>query len=283
MADATDPFGGLEGEDRDAYLAIVETLKEYGLESLAPAVLGFIQQGYSQDTINILLQQTDAYKQRFRANEARRQKGLPVLSPAEYLATERAYRQVIAAAGLPVGFYDEPSDFENFLANDVSPVEVQERVQAAYEALNAVDPNYRRYFEQWYSPGDLVAYMLDADRATAVITRQHRAAAAAASAESAGMSISRDLAETLGSVGVTPDDARQGFAVAGRLAENTRKLSAVYGGEGYTDEDAAREVFLADSDAGRRRRRLASQERAAFGGSSNVRSRSLGRETAGQV
>lgn len=283
MADTTDPFGGLEGADRDAYVAITETLKAYGLESLAPAVLGFIQQGYSSDTINVLLQNTDAYKQRFRANEARRQKGLPVLSPAEYLATERAYRQVIAAAGLPPGFYDEPSDFEKFLANDVSPVEVQERVQNATEAINAIDPNYRKVWEQWYGTGDLVAYMLDADRATQVITRQHRAAAAGAAAQSAGMSISRDLAEQLGSAGVTPDQARQGFGLASRVADNTEKLSAVFGGQAYSDEDAVREVFLQDEQAARRRRRLASQERAAFGGSSNTNSRSLGRDTAGQV
>ena len=77
-----DPFGGLEGDDRNAYTAILNTLKSYGLESLAPALLKFIQQGYSEDTINVLLQETDAYKQRFAANESRRQKGLPVLSPA---------------------------------------------------------------------------------------------------------------------------------------------------------------------------------------------------------
>lgn len=283
MADATDPFGGLTGEDRDAYTAIMETLRAYGLESLAPTVLGFIQQGYSAETINVLIQNTDAYKQRFRANESRRQQGLPVLSPAEYLATERAYRQVMAAAGLPVGFYDDPTDFEKFIANDLSPVEVQERVQAAYEAINSVDPEYRRVFEQWYSTGDLVAYLLDPDRATAVVTRQHRAAATGAAARSAGMEVSRGLAEQIADTGVTPDQARQGFVMAGEVAENTKRLSAIYGGEAYTDEDAAREVFLGDFGATQRRKRLASQERARFGGSSNVSGRSLGRDTAGQV
>src|SRR5665647_935497 len=139
-ASAVDPFGGLEGADRDAFVAITETLKAYGLETLAPAVLGFIQQGYSSDTVGVLLQQTDAYKTRFAANESRRQKNLPVLSPAEYLATERSYRQVMSAAGLPIGFYDNPSDFQAFLENDVSPVEVQDRVQSATDMVSKLDP-----------------------------------------------------------------------------------------------------------------------------------------------
>lgn len=277
-----DPYGGLHGSDRDAFIAVRETLKEYGLESLADEVIGFIKQGYSADTINILLQDTQAYKKRFAANEARRQKGLPVLSPAEYLATEQAYRQVMSAAGLPVGFYDEPKDFENWLANDVSPVEIQQRVQVAAEMVNNLDPQVRSTFEQWYTQGDMIAYALDRDRAASVIERQYRAAQIGGEAARQGVTLGRDLAEQLAAEGITQDAARQGFGAVRTVADNARRLSAVYGGD-YDEDDAIGEVFLNDQDAGRRRRRLASQERAAFGGSSNVTSGSLARQQAGQV
>ena len=79
MADITD---SLTGANRDAAKALVELFKQYGLESLAPKIVEFIQNGYSADTTAILLQDTTEYKQRFAANEARRKKGLPVLSPA---------------------------------------------------------------------------------------------------------------------------------------------------------------------------------------------------------
>src|SRR5665647_2350025 len=165
-------FGGLEGANRDAYVAIVDTLKAYGLEMLAPAVLGFIQQGYSSDTVGILLQNTDAYKTRFAANESRRQKGLPVLSPAEYLATERSYRQIMSASGLPIGFYDSPSDFRGFLEGDMSPVELQDRVQSATDMVSKIDPATRSAFEQWYSTGDMIAYALSPERSTTILDRQ---------------------------------------------------------------------------------------------------------------
>lgn len=272
---------GLSGADRDAYVALTHTLKEYGLESLADDVLKFIREGYSPDTINILLQETDAYRKRFAANEARRQKGLPVLSPSEYLATERAYRQVMSAAGLPVGFYDEPSDFERWLSDDVSPVEVQERVRIATDLVTNIDPATRSQFEEWYTPGEMVAYALDRDRAVAVLDKQVRAAGIGGAARNQGMSIDSGLGERLAMAGVDPNQARQGFGTVRTIADNAQRLSAVYGGE-YDEDDAVSEVFFADSGAATRRRRLASQERAAFSGSSNVNSGSLARQSAGQ-
>lgn len=278
----SDPFGGLTGSDRDAYVAITQMLKAYGIESLASAVLGFIQQGYSSDTITVLLQETDTYKQRFSANEVRRQKGLPVLSPAEYLATERAYRQVMSAAGLPVGFYDQPDDFTAWISNDTSPAEVQDRVQVATEMVNSLDPSIRQTWQQWYSTSDMVSYALDQERSTTVLDRQWKAAQAAGIAKDQGVRIGRDLAEQLGAAGVTQDQARQGFAAVNTVAANTNHLASVFGGT-YTAEDATREVFLNDANAAEKRRTLSSQERAKFGGSSNIDGRALSRTRAGQV
>lgn len=278
----TDPFGGLEGADRDAYVAITNLLKTYGLESLAASVLGFIQQGYSSDTITVLLQNTDAYKQRFAANEVRRQKGLPVLSPAEYLATEQAYRQVMSAAGLPPGYYDQTDDFKTLLGNDVSPTEVQQRVRVASDLINNIDPNVRAAWGQWYTTGDMVAYALDPERAATVLERQYTAASAAAYGREQGVSISQQTAELIGASGVNDSSLRQGMGVVSSLAQSGQKLSSIYGGS-YSEDDAAREVFTGDSVAGQKRRKLASQERATFGGNSGLTDKSLSRQTSGRL
>src|SRR5882757_3766747 len=82
----------LKGTERDAYLAINSLFKNYGLESLAPKIYDYVKNGYSADTISVLLQDTKEYKDRFSANEARKKAGLPVLSPAEYLSAESSYR-----------------------------------------------------------------------------------------------------------------------------------------------------------------------------------------------
>jgi len=275
-------FGGLEGASRDAYVAITETLKAYGLETLAPSILGFIQQGYSSDTIGVLLQNTDAYKQRFAANESRRQKNLPVLSPAEYLATEKSYRQVMSAAGLPVGFYDTPSDFQKYLENDVSPVEVQDRVQSAADMVSKLDPATKSAFEVWYSTGDIVAYALDRERSTAILDRQFRASQIAGAGTAQGVNLSKLFAERIAQTGVDVEQARQGLGVVSALTREGDKLSEIYGGT-YTQEDAATEVFLADAASTKKRRGLASQERAAFAGASGTASTSLSKRGGGQV
>lgn len=282
MANEIDPFGGLTGDQRDAYAAITNMLEAYNLSSLAPTVFGFIQQGYSSDTISVLLQNTEAYKQRFSANEARRQKGLPVLSPAEYLAVEQSYRQIMSTAGLPPGYYDQPDDFTSLLANDVSPTEVQQRVQTASSIINNIDPNVISQWEQFYTRGDIVAYALDPERATQVLQRQASAAVAAAAGQAQGVQVDKSLAEQIGSTGLSDSSIRQGMGTVSTLATNGQHLAAIYGGT-YDAETAANEVFFNDASATEKRRRLASQERGSFTGSSGLTSQSLSTKKSGQL
>lgn len=277
------PESALTGDQRNVYDAILATLRQYGLESLAGTLLRFIQNGYSESTITVLLQDTPEYKQRFAANEARRKKGLPVLSPAEYLATERAYREVMSAAGMPVGFYDDPSDFTKWLEDDVSPMEVNQRVAVARQLIDTLDPNVRAAFENWYTTGDMVAYALDRDRATTVLERQYRAAQVGGAAAAQGVGVvDRGLAERIAETGVTPDQASSGFAAVAQIAPQASRLAGVYGGD-YDERDAVDEVFFASADATERRRGLASRERAQFRGSSNTTAASLTSRSAGQV
>lgn len=278
-----DPFGGLTGDNRDAYVAITNTLQSYGLESLASTVLGYIQQGYSSDTINVLLQNSDAYKQRFAANEARKQNRLPVLSPAEYLATERAYRQVMSAAGLPVGFYDQPSDFESFLSNDVSPTEIQQRVQVASDLVYSAPQSVRDTFAQWYgNEQNMIAYMLDENRALPLIEKQAQAAKAGGYAADQGLNLTQSNAEMIGSMGLSDASLRQGIGAVSALNADTSRLSSIYGGD-YTQADAVAQVFTDNQTAANKSKKLASQERAAFSGSSGIGRTSLGKTSAGQL
>lgn len=277
-----DPGKGLTGMDRDAYVAITNTLRTYGLDSLAQDVLKFIQEGYAADTINVLLQQTEAYKKRFNANEVRRQKGLPVLSPGEYLAVEAGYRQVMQAAGLPPSFYDQPDDFERWIGSDVAPAEVQRRSQTAQQLIENIDPNVRKEMERYYTRGDLVAYALDPQRTTEVLERQARAAAVGAAAIGQGTGVDRELAERIGSTGIDDQGMRAGFGQAVVAGRDGSKLSGIYGGD-YGEDDAIDEVFFADANATEKRKRLASQERGSFSGTSGVGEKSLGRPTGGRI
>jgi hypothetical protein len=272
-----DLLGKLTGQQRDVATAVLALFKQYGLETLAGKIVNFVQQGFSADTIGVMLQETPEYKKRFIANDARLKKGLPALSPAEYIGTERAYRQVMNAAGLPIGFYDAPTDFQKFLETDLSPTEVQERVNVASEAIYQADPATRDYFGKWYSKGDMVAYALDPTRAAPIIERNIRAAEAAATAAQSGVGIGRDLAEKLATWGVNLQQLRQGFGFVGGEQENARKLGDIYG-TAITGEDLTSEVFLSDAEAAKKRTKLASQERGSFSGTAGAGGSALSRD-----
>lgn len=278
---AVDPYGNLEGDDRDAAIALTDLFKTYGLETLAPKIIEMIQNGFSSDTIAIQLQDTAEYKKRFAANEKRLKAGLSVLSPAEYISTERSYRQIMSAAGLPIGFYDQTSDFENFLAADVSPTEVKSRVDTVTEAINKAPASTKDYFKQWYNEGDMIAFALDPKRAQPLIDQRIKAAEAAALAEQNKFSLSQSNAELIGSQGTSYADIQQGIGFIGAEQATTDKLSSIYGGDNVTQQDLVEEVFT--GGAGTKRKKLASQERATFSGGSSQAKNSLARTSEGNI
>lgn len=285
MAPTGDPLiDSLTGSDRDAAVALQTLFASFGLDTLGPKIIGFLKDGFSSDTISLLLQQTPEYKARFAANDARLRAGLPVLSPAEYISTENAYRQVMSAAGLPPGFYDNSSDFTNWIAGDVSPTEIQQRVQVASDLVNNADQNTINQFKQFYggSNGDLIAYALDRNVAEPLLEKQYRSAQIAGAGANNNVNVSQSQAEALAGAGVTQSQAIQGFGQVGVDQGTLAKLGNIYGGDATT-EDLVNAVFLNQADASQKVNRLASQERGSFGGTTGVGGNSLSQRDAGQI
>ncbi len=115
---------------------IADRFAKYGLASLGAKVLDLARQGYSEDTITLELQSTPEYQQRFAANATRIKKGLTVLTPAEYLANEDAYRQTLRAYGLTQ--FDNDAYVRQFIENDVSPSELSTRVSMAVQRVQTI-------------------------------------------------------------------------------------------------------------------------------------------------
>jgi hypothetical protein len=270
------------GAQKDAFAALNSLFSSYGLGDLSSTIADYLKNGYSGDTIQLLLRETPAYKTRFAANDARVKAGLPALSPAEYLATETSYRQIMRAAGLPAGFYDKPDDFKQFLEKDVSPQEVQSRVTQASNFIESASPEQKALFSNWYTKGDMIAYALDPSRAAPLVGKAFNSAQIGGEATSHGLGIDQQMAETLTNHGVSADQASQGFGIIQQNLANDQKLGAL-SGDKITGYDAMKEVFLNDASVTQRRDRLASQERARFGGASAVGGASLGTSSSGQI
>jgi hypothetical protein len=279
-APPTDPNAGLTGANRDAAVALENLFDSYGLSSLAPQIVKMIQNGYSSDTISIELQNTKEYQQRFAGNAARLKAGLPVLSPADYISTENSYRQIMASAGLPVGFYDSTDDFTKFIANDVSPTEVQDRVNAAAEAIQKAPAATTNYFKQWYNTGDLIAYALDPKVAAPLVEQRIKAAESAAIAAQNGTALTQAAGEDIGASGASLADIQSGLSFVSQEGQTDQKLDQMYGGN-VTTSDLVSEVFDNNAAAAQKRQKLASQERGSFAGSSGPTSGSLAANSGG--
>lgn len=271
----------LNGEDQNAYDAILAELRSYGLESLAPDVLKFLQEGYGEDTIALRLQETKAYRDRFSANESRVKAGLRKLSPAEYLSMEDSYRQVMRQSGLPTGFYDANNDFTGWIASDVSPTEVQARVASAKEFVFQF-PGAAQKAREWYAlggnEGDLIAYALDPSKAQPLVDQRIKALEVGSSV----VGLNRSMAERVGASGIGAEAIRQGAGVINQTYDKLAKLAA-YDSEGFSVDTLAADVFLQDANAALTRDRLTSRERNRFSGSGGVTDTSLSGGSAGAI
>lgn len=272
---------GLTGDQENAYQQVLALFKEYDLASLAPQILKFVQQGYDQTTISIMLQETPEYKARFAGNEIRKKAGMSVLSPAEYINLERSYRQVLSSFGLPKGFYDSPSDFTDWIGKDVSPSEINDRAQIASDAVNSSDPAYIQALQQMgLGHGDMVASVLDQSRALPVLKKIVAASQIGAEGIRQGLNVSNDRAMQWAGQGVTQQQAAQAYQVIGQNVNTANELGQRYG-EAFGQTDLEDELLGGSGLASAKRRKIAGLEEGSFAGSAGTDKSGLGKRASG--
>lgn len=256
----------LSGVNRDAFMALNALFDQYDLGSLAGKIYDYVKNGYSADTISILLQDTKEYKERFKANEARKKAGMAVLSPAEYLAIESSYRQIMRQSGLPTGFYDNNDDFTKFISGDMSPTELQGRVDLATQASALANDEYKKALLQMgISQGDVAAYFLDPARATPYLQKTAATAAIGAEAMARGLQFDSQRAEQLATSGVGREKAASGFAQIADEFSQLKTLSSIYGGS-WSQAMAEQDVFIGGGQASQQRKSVIGAEKGAFSG-----------------
>lgn len=265
MADLTD-------SQTSAFDALRNLFASYGLPTDGD-IMDILRQsainGDSSDLVQIQLQGTASWKQRFQGNEILKSNGGNVLSVAEYLSVENSYRQVMQNAGVPVGFFDSPSDFSQFIGKSIAPTEIQQRVNIASDIVRREDPAIAdELARRGLTQGQLIAYALDPTRAQPLIQRDLTAVTIGAAAQNAGVRTSTTFAESLAERGVAEREAAQGFGQVAQIAQPGEKLGQVYGVD-YTQGDAEQEIFNNSGEAQRKRLRLANAEKGNFGGSAN--------------
>jgi hypothetical protein len=246
------------------------------------------------------LRTTKAYMTRFSANDARIKAGLRALSPAEYLAKEEKYQDVMRRYGLPAsyykpGLYGKQEGFDALLSNDVSSLELEDRISTAQQRVINANPEVAAALKKFYpdiTDGDILAYSLDPKNAIKDIQRKVTAAeiggAALSQTDAMGKPIlttSLARAEELQRYGVDKAAATQGYSAIGAGLQRGSELASIYQQDPYTQATAESEVFKLSGaqEARKQRQRVTGLEKAAFGGQSGLTGGALARDRAGGI
>jgi len=276
---------------QSAFDLLREQFAQYGLEGLVDPLKGLIQENVSPSEFAVRLRQTEPYKKRFAANAARINKGLRALSEAEYITLEDSYQNIMRNYGLPATYYTKgdmgrQEGFEKFIAGDVSPAELEERVLTAQNRVINAPPQVKDALKQFYpdiNNSDILAYTLDPEKGLADIKRKVTAAEIGGAAMGAGLATDVGRAEELARFGITAERAREGYQAAVPIIERGRQLSGFYNESPYTQATAEEELFglTYAPEATAKRKRLTALEQASFAGQSGMTGGALSRDRAG--
>ena len=270
-----------KGERQSAYDTLYNEFNKYGLGSLVQGVQTLItDQSASPSQFAIALQNTDAYKKRFSANQDRIAQGLKALTPAEYIGMEDQYQNIMRNYGMPASYWTKDSTgkqpgFDKFLASDVSATELENRIATAQQRVVNSNPEVLQALKQFYpdiSNGDILAYTLDPKNGMDNINRKVTAAEIGGAALAQGLQANGGTAESLAGLGVTKAQAQQGYTNVAEMVPRGSQLADIYGQTPYTQGTAEAEVFntAGATDAAAKRKKLTDLEKASFSSSSGV-------------
>jgi hypothetical protein len=265
--------------------------EQYGLGSLVTDIRDLLINDTPTSEFGLRLRGTKAYQDRFKANEARIAAGLSALSPAEYVALEDQYQNIMRNYGLPASYYTKDTTgkqvgFEKFIAGDVSATELEDRISTAQKRVINANPEVSRALKQFYpdiTNGDILAYTLDPTQGLESIKRKVTAAEIGGAAIQSGLTTGMSRAEQLAGYGVDKAQATQGYSAIGSGLQRGSQLASIYGESPYTQATAEEEVFKlsGQTEAERQRKKITGLEKAAFGGQTGITSGALARDRAG--
>jgi hypothetical protein len=281
------------GVNQNALQLLTSTLQGYGLDkdgSLSSAITGLIKDNYDASTIAVLAQDPSsvtsadtsvanlakAWASRFPGNTARIAAGLSPLDPATYISTEQSYQAVLSRAGIPAS---SPLMTDAYLGSlmgtDLSPAEVDQRVQAAQTAITTTDAYTLNALQQNFglTQSDMVTHLLDPSVASSVIAQKVTASQIQGEASRQGLSTNLTSATALAGAGVNQAQAQVGYGKIANVLPAATNISNIYGnqtGLNYNQQTGEQQYLLNNGQAALTQQKLSAYETANFQGQSGV-------------
>ena len=266
----------LNPTQQNAFDLVASQLAAWGLSSLLPDLRTFILQGdTAPDTLTLALSNTDAYKARFIGNETRIKNGLQALTPAQYVATETQYADILRSYGLPAGFYDKHSDFTDFIGKDISAAELDARAKIAHDQYEAAPAATKALWQQYYgTKGDATSGILDPAVATQVIQDRSTQVAIGGAAAQQGLAVNQKRAQQLQQAGVTGQQAQAGYQQIVKSMPFDNSIAQRFGTT-FGQQQEENSILLGDAADTQKRQTLYDEEQALFKGHGGASANSL--------
>ncbi len=250
-----------DADVQDAWQLAKDKLEEYGLSELFPEIESYLLKGLSAEAAIGRIRDHEVFKERFSGLQGRLDNGYNAISPYQYLQQENEIKNLMAEAGFPEGFYDEPDDLAAFIANDVRPEEVASRIRLAQRAAMDADPLVKEELMERFGIGldseaDLVAYFLDPQRAVPYLELKSQVGtaelgAATQRAMGLGRTLSTEHAQELARTGYTGREIKERLKGRGGMTQQM-----IGEGRGISATEVAAAEFGLDSEAVANIRRL---------------------------
>ena len=277
-----------------AFTILQEQFTQYGLGSLVEGIRDLIETDTPPAEFTMKLRALPTYQKRFAANAQRIAKGLTALDEASYLQQEDAYQNIMRNYGLPESYWKKDSigtqeGFTNLLANDVSAVELEDRVMSAQTRVVNANKEVKDAIKQFYgdavTDGDILAYVLDPKQGLQDVKRKITSFEIGGAAIGAGLKTTEERALELAGYGITKAQAQQGFQTVAEVAPRGGQLAEIYKQSPYTQQTAEAEVFgtAGSVEAAKQRKKLTGLEKAAFSTATGMAKGALDRERAGNL
>ena len=226
---------------------------------------------------------TKSYYERFgKVNEARLNAGYKALDEKTIVGMEDEYQKVLTSYNMPTGFYDQTTDFQSFLKNNLTNVDVANIIQAYRDFVTTgTDSNVRKQLKDLYGIGDeaLTAYMIDPTKGQGILEQIAGKNMNTAAALIEGLTAEQaQMAQAYGAGSLGYGSQRQKYSQVQQELQTTGNLAAIYG-ENFGAKEAIAAEFGGDVQAQAQAARIKATGQAAFGGTSGLGSKALRTKT----
>lgn len=173
----------------------------------------------TMEAVNVWIRDQPSFKDRFPAMEYLESKGR-YWTPSQYITYEQTVKDTMRSAGIPAGFWDDPTDISSLIQNDWSADEVVDAIGEAENAVLNLPPAAKAQMQAWgLTNGDMVAYWLNPDKGRTLAQRkqgQQQGIIGASFTQAGFGAVSQGFAEA----------ARQNVGVEG-VARNVEELAGI--------------------------------------------------------